>query len=205
MSVARVGLAGFMGAGKTTIAQLLKDACESTIIDADKEAKVLMETDQSIKNTLSAVFGAVVDSDGTINSKVLGKIVFSSLENLKKLNSIVHPPLLRYLHSKLFNDKSSDAGLLVLDAALIPLWQVNTWFDCLIWVESPYSDRLNRIVKKCKGTLDQTEIENRMNLQQKLFAPPENDTKWSIVHNTNGVTNDALRTMILSTLQLYLP
>jgi dephospho-CoA kinase len=184
MTTRRIGIAGFMGAGKTTYARFLSvEAPQSVLIDADREAKSLMQNSPVIQKDLAAAFGELVAVEGVIDFRRLGKLVFSSGENIRTLNRIVHPHLLAKLKEKVFSDA---APSIICDAALIPLWHIEAWFDTVTWVRAAFDKRLERL--KGKTSLSHDEVESRMNLQQALFTEPDS-APWHIVEN-NGTIDD---------------
>jgi dephospho-CoA kinase len=91
MAPHRIGVAGYMGSGKSTCAAYLSRESGS-VIDADSLAKDMMNSSPAIKKRLSESFGNGVVVESRIQFDFLGGVVFSSLQNLKELNSIVHPP-----------------------------------------------------------------------------------------------------------------
>ena len=93
-----IALAGYMGSGKTTCARFFADA-GAMLINADLEAKALMESEPKILQELKAEFGDSILENDKISYSRLGSIVFGSVEPLLKLNSITHPPLLKKLKS----------------------------------------------------------------------------------------------------------
>ena len=76
-----------------------------------------MQSDPEIKMKLNEIFGEQVFKNGSIAFDRLGSIVFGSIEELKKLNAVVHPPLLERLCFLMRHRREP----VVLDAALIPL------------------------------------------------------------------------------------
>ncbi|NLW33805.1 MAG: dephospho-CoA kinase [Fibrobacter sp.] len=186
----KIGLAGYMGAGKTTCSQIFVDH-GAAIINADHVAKYLMEQDRYIKKRLIEEFGNGICNNEKISFAKLGRIVFSSMDKIRKLNSVVHPPLLDTIH-KLLTGKQDQ--IVVLDASLIPLWNIDNWFDIRIWVYAPFVTRLERILNKPECNLSRDQISKRMILQQKLFSPPSvknwkyvlNDGKIEAVKNAIG-------------------
>lgn len=186
MSIMRIGIAGYMGAGKSTCVNILKSE-KSIVINADEEAKLLMHNDTAVKEALFSQYGDSIRENGGLNFSILGKNVFMSLSELLIFNKIVHPPLIQYLQTLMFDKKNENSctDIIILDAALIPLWNIEGWFDRLVWVESAHQTRLERLAKKYKGKIDRKELDRRMKLQEKLFSLPEN--KWLIFKNDGGI------------------
>ena len=186
-TVRRIGVAGFMGAGKTAFARfLMQPDSMAVLINADVEAKQLMLGNEGIKKKLIDRFGTSVITDDAINFKRLGEIVFSNPDNLLALNALVHPPLLKRLKELVF---STSAPVTICDAALIPLWRIEPWFDLLIWVSAPFETRLGRLLKN--APLDRDALTTRMRAQQTLFRQPST-TFWETIENNDSL--DSLKT-----------
>ncbi len=166
--VLRIGIAGYMGAGKSTCARSLASE-NALIIDADAEAKRIMATNHDIQETLRAAFGeAAVDRDGRIHSDVLGQIAFESVDALLTLNGITHKPLVEYLGPAI---SGCPKPLCVLDAALIPLLGIESWFDLCVWVDAPFETRLARLVAK-RPDVGEAKLVKRMRLQEAIMSAP---------------------------------
>ncbi|NLP03523.1 MAG: dephospho-CoA kinase [Fibrobacter sp.] len=186
---AKIALAGYMGSGKSTVAGILAEA-GAYIVDADREAKLLMQSDPEIKMKLNEIFGEQVFKNGSIAFDRLGSIVFGSIEELKKLNAVVHPPLLERLCFLMRHRREP----VVLDAALIPLWHIEDWFDQRVWVSASFDVRLKRLLAKAGGLTEEA-IRERMLLQEKLFqSPPEGI--WRYIRNESSIK--ALRSEVLA-------
>ncbi len=175
-----------MGAGKTTCAELMrstlsKDGVSVEMVDADTEAKKLMRSDTSIRKKLGESFGESVVNHGEIVFSSLGTLAFGSKQKLIELNGIVHPLLLERIEELIF---SRDSGCVICDAALIPQWHIEEWFDVLFWVQSPFEERRERLVKK--AALTKEEITARMLVQQDLFPEPV-DVPWKIISNRGTI------------------
>ena len=169
-----------MGAGKTTYARALACDYQVRLIDADFEAKRMMNNDSEIKSKIRGCFGNQVFVNDSINYQELGRTAFSSIEKIKLLNGIVHPPLLKRIYGLLNEDC---AELKLVDAALIPLWNIEKWFNILLWINASFETRFQRI--KQKNTLGDEELKHRMYLQQQLFNPPD-PSLWIYVENRGG-------------------
>ncbi len=182
----RIGVAGFMGAGKSSCAALCARARGMRLVDADAEAKLLMENDGRIKDALVLAFGTGIVHGGVLNFAELGKIAFSSISGMERLNRIVHPPLLRRLRDLVI----SPAGPCILDAALIPLWRIEDWFDCCLWVRAPSAVRESRVAARTGLPVEQ--IRERMRIQETLMPEPVL-AQWIFVTNDGSLEDLAAR------------
>ncbi|MDO5575689.1 MAG: dephospho-CoA kinase [Fibrobacter sp.] len=189
MNTLKIGLAGYMGAGKSTCSEMFAGR-DAAVIDADREAKVLMRNDCGIKRKLVETFGSEVICNGEISFARLGAFVFDSIVNIRKLNSIVHPPLLEHLY-RLLN--SIQEPIVVLDASLIPLWNIDNWFDLRLWVDASEETRLERVYKRSQNSLPKEQIKERMLIQQELFQAPSEEC-WDYILNDGNV--DVLRNAV---------
>jgi dephospho-CoA kinase len=171
-----IGIAGYMGAGKSTAAALFA-AQGYSLIDADGEAKRLMHGDAGIRRKLAEGFGPGVLNGTRIDFHALGTAAFASAENLARLNHIVHPLLLDRLSARM-----SEQGMqrFALDAALLPLWEGLPRLDALVWVRASSAIRRRRVL--AKGGLQADEVERRMTLQEQLMPEPES-LPWIRVNN----------------------
>ena len=182
METCRIGVAGVMGAGKSTVSRYFAEH-GFTIIDADSRAKALMNSDCALIDTLAQTFGSQVRGEQGLDFRNLGARAFSSVSHLRQLNNVVHPTLLNTLRREVDSYKRC-----VLDAALIPLWGIESWFDELIWVRADAAIRRERL-KKVTG-LSSAEIVRRMMIQEELFCEP-NGNSWVVLVNDDSV--DVLR------------
>jgi dephospho-CoA kinase len=88
-----IGLTGGIGAGKSTVTQMLEEL-GAAVIDADKVGHQIYLPDLPAWREVVAAFGPeVLNDDRSINRQALGKIVFADPEALRTLNRIVHPKM----------------------------------------------------------------------------------------------------------------
>ena len=86
----RIGLTGNIGSGKTTLASCF-EILGVAVFNADKQAKLLMNKDVNLKQSLIAEFGKEVFFNNELNRKYLSKLAFNDDLVLKRLNALVHP------------------------------------------------------------------------------------------------------------------
>lgn len=159
-----VGLTGGIGSGKSTVAQIFEDA-GFPVINADKEARYLMEQDHLVKTTLIKRFGEdIYHQDGSLNTALLSSIVFNDKEkqSLADLNSIVHPVLLDHVFEKA-GTLAQDHDVIIVDIALLFETHLEDGFDYVIGVLTNPELRLSRLMKD-RG-MSKEQIQQRMSTQ----------------------------------------
>lgn len=88
-----VGLTGNIGAGKSTVAELLV-ARGAYLVDADKVAREVVEPGAPAYLALVERFGTgILDGDGRIDRPKLAESAFQGPESVADLNAIVHPAI----------------------------------------------------------------------------------------------------------------
>jgi dephospho-CoA kinase len=88
-----IGLTGNIGAGKSTVAELLV-AHGAALVDADKVAREVVEPGAPAYQPLIDRFGpGILDADGRIDRPSLAAKVFGHPGELEALNAIIHPAI----------------------------------------------------------------------------------------------------------------
>lgn len=132
-----IALTGKLGSGKTTVANIFK-GLGANIIDADKLGHELLMK-ESVKEKLIESFGDEILEENSISRKKLAKKVFNDLDNLKILNSIIHPLLKQRIREKIKH------GLNVIDVALYYKLDMEDISDKTILVDCSEDKVLKRI------------------------------------------------------------
>src|SRR6266567_7884530 len=110
-----IGITGNIACGKTAVGYMLLELGAERYIDADAVVHNLYQSGQSIAVKVTEAFGpGVVASNGDINRKALGAIVFQDSEAMHLLEAIVHPAVSEALAHELAS--VSHSGIVVIDA-----------------------------------------------------------------------------------------
>jgi dephospho-CoA kinase len=174
-----IGLTGQIGAGKTTVAKILKDM-GAVIIDADRIGRDVLAHNPAVKRALVRTFGSqVIDKRGRINRRTVAAAAFANESCRGKLNQIVHPRLLRELHRQV-KRRAKGGKTVVIDAALLLEWKIDRTVDAVIAVRAPAVMRLNRMVAR---GFERADIRRRMHLQLRW---PEYRRRADVVITNNG-------------------
>ena len=83
-----LGITGGTGCGKTTLLNLLEKQ-GALVIDCDKVYHQLLESDRSLLEEIGTRFPGVI-TEGKLDRKKLGSIVFADPQALQDLNAITH-------------------------------------------------------------------------------------------------------------------
>jgi dephospho-CoA kinase len=161
-----IGLTGNIATGKTTVLAYLA-SLGAFIIDADKLAHKAMELGGLAYQKIVDAFGRkILNSDGTINRKLLGDIVFSDASALGRLEQIVHPAVFTLARRMIEEAKSS---VIVLEAVkLLEAGMLVTLCDEVWVVASTPELQLKRLMEK-RG-MDEERARRRMEMQSPQAA-----------------------------------
>lgn len=139
-----VGVAGMMGAGKSTVARTF-ESLGAALVDADEIGKGLLE-DEALKRDIVEAFGeGILDDGGAIDPARLGEAAFVDEASVLKLNEITRGPLISRVMRRI-EDLGQSADVVVVDAALLPEWGAHAWLDFLIVVDSDEEACVSRMV-----------------------------------------------------------
>lgn len=144
-----VGLTGNIGAGKSTVAQLLSER-GATIIDADILARRAVEVGTPAYRAIVERWGTsmLTSEGGPIDRAALRRVVFTDPAQLEQLNAIVHPEVERMRAALVEDARGRGDRVVVCDIPLLFERRMTDDFDCIVLVDAPRSVRLDRLVRE---------------------------------------------------------
>lgn len=141
----RVGLTGGIGAGKSTVARLFA-RYGAVVVDADALAReVVAPGTPGLAEIVEAFGDGVLSADGTLDRPGLGKIVFTDLASLRRLEAITHPRIQAESSRLVALAEESGAPVLIHDIPLLVENGLPDTFDDVVVVEAPDDVRLARL------------------------------------------------------------
>jgi dephospho-CoA kinase len=155
-----IGLTGGIGSGKSTVAHYIASKGIPVYI-ADAAAKEIMEQPDVITQIKQIFHQNVITSDGKLDRKVIGQLVFTSPELLKKLNAIVHPLVKTHFIDWLQQHKT--ASFVIKEVAILFESGGNKECDKVILVTAPEAIRIQRTM--LRDNISQEAILNRIQNQ----------------------------------------
>lgn len=160
----KVGLTGGIGTGKSTASLMFKDL-GAFIFDADKEAKRLLDTSESIQNELIKEFGTdILNGENKIDRAKLARVSFQDEEHQFILNSIIHPHIFQII-DKSFDKVSAKNKypVFIVDGALIFESGLNNHLDYTIVITAIMKHRMARVLEN--SNLSREDVLRRIELQ----------------------------------------
>ncbi len=141
-----VGLTGNIACGKTSAA-IFFSKLGAYVIEADKIARNLTAKDTPQFNEILKYFGNdILDSEGHINRRRLGQIVFANKEKLKVLNKILHPPTIELIKQEI--KKKHKSSVIIIESALLFETELKELVQKIIVVRCARNIQLSRLEKK---------------------------------------------------------
>ena len=187
----RVGLTGSIGVGKSFVASVFAElGCH--VLDADQTAReVVMPGTLGLK-ALVEVFGeGILTTDGTLDRKRLGTLIFADQSKREKLNHILHPFIIARQDEILNGWEAEDPdGIGIVDAALMIESGGYKRFDKLIVVHCRPEVQLERLMLRDK--LSRDEALRRINSQM----PQEEKQKFAdyLIDTSDGYESTRAQT-----------
>lgn len=138
-----LGVAGKYCSGKNALTAILVKL-GFHVIDLDQIGHHVLELKAQRKRVIECFGSSVVNRDGKISRKALGKLVFKDAQALKRLEEIVHPEMIARVKSQL----KTYEGNVVINAAVLFKMGLHRLCDLVICVEAPFLRRLFRAMRR---------------------------------------------------------
>jgi dephospho-CoA kinase len=184
----RIGLTGGLASGKSFVGQALAElGCH--LIQADQLGHEVLMPGAEAYDAVVREFGpGVLAPDGTIDRSRLAAEVFDRPDRLAKLNSLVHPPVIRREEEMLKNLEAQDpGGIAVMEAAILIETGSYRRFDKIVLAVARREQQIERAIGRgLSREKALARIERQMPLEEKR--------KYAdYVIDTSGREEDTLR------------
>lgn len=158
------GLTGKTGAGKSTVASLLK-AKGWFVIDGDVLARQVTTAGSPVLQTLAESFGAdILREDGSLDRKALVRKVNARPDGKELLDAITHPAIDALVRKELQTAQTEGYTRCVFDAAALLESPSRELCSKIVVVDAPENERLARILSR--DGLSEEDARARMQMQR---------------------------------------
>ena len=155
-----IGLTGKTGSGKSSAAKIF-EKLGAFVVDCDKVAHEVLEHAEVKKALVREFSESILESDGTIGRKKLGKIVFSDPDKLSSLNRIMHSAIIDEALSMCYD---SQKDICILDGSEIESSGVYKKCRYVVVITADEKIRLDRIM--LRDGIDRKEALTRIKAQK---------------------------------------
>ncbi len=179
-----LGVTGGLCSGKSTVSKILREK-GAAVIDADALAHDLLLPDSRVFDDVISEFSPdILDEHGHVDRARLAELVFSSEQDRKRLESIVHPAVVDEIETKLNKFARNDVHVAVLDVPLLYEAGLDEMCD-QVWVVYCEPEQQKARARKRDG-LSEAEAVRRMDAQIRLDVKAERADK--IIDNSGSIS-----------------
>ena len=183
-----IGLTGGIGSGKSTVARWFKER-GIPVLDADKTAHLLLESDAATIERLAAEFGAdILGENGGIHRGKLGAIVFNDGDARKRLEGIVHPRIRSSMEEQRDALQMAGEPCCVWDVPLLIETGYDRYVDEVWVVWAAREEQISRVL--ARDGLSLADVEARLAAQWPL---EEKCRRADVVVDNSGSSAELIR------------
>ncbi|WP_419864244.1 dephospho-CoA kinase [Candidatus Poriferisodalis sp.] len=181
-----VGLTGGIGAGKSTVAELLASH-GAAIVDVDALGREIIAPGGTAVEPVLERFGDQLRGpDGGVDRPALASIVFNDPDELAALNEISHPAINDLLDQRIESIGTAEGtGVVVLDMAVLTESTLgrDTRFpyEVVVTVEAPPDVRLERLIERGMSADDA-----KARLASQATDEQRREVSNFVIHNGGG-------------------
>ncbi|ACO84439.1 dephospho-CoA kinase [Clostridium botulinum] len=184
-SIFKIGLTGGIGAGKSTISEMIKEK-NIPVIDADKISREVLKLYPEILIRIKEVFGKeFLDDNGDLKRREFGSYIFKNKNKRIEYENIIMPYIKKETFKRIKVLEENKESICVLDAPTLIEQGLYKYMDIniLVWVDK--DTQINRVVKR--DGLNRSEVTNRINSQM----PMEEKKKFVdyMIDNSKDIEN----------------
>lgn len=176
-----IGITGGVGAGKSTVLDLLEEKYQAYIMKADEIGHLVMEPGQVCYEPVIALFGEqIIKDDKTIDRRQVSDVVFSHPDMLEKLNQIIHPAVKQYIREQLALKKEQGQKICVVEAALLLEDHYEEFCDTIWYIHTDCEIRIQRLMESRGYTREKSESIIASQASEEFFRA---HTDYVVVNN----------------------
>jgi len=171
-----IGITGPIASGKTTLSKKLSKLIQCPFWSADACVHQLMKEDALIRQKIRFLFPRAFTKEDELDKNLLRMYALNDIENIKKLEKILHPAVEKSCRSFLQQARKNNVLGVILEIPLLFEVGFEKEVDIIILIESSPSYQKKRILKRSTMTYEESKI-----LEDRLIPFSEKRKKADIV------------------------
>lgn len=178
----RIGLTGGIGSGKTSVSELFR-ALGAAIIDADEISHQITQPDRPATHLIEQQWGkTILAEDGQLDRIKLRKKVFSNPQQLKILESILHPAIEQKILQKTAHFQSIGEDYCLIVVPLLFEKDLMHLVNQVVVVDLPEDLQIERVMQR--DNVNRNHVEDI--LQQQISRKQRLNQADHVINNTNS-------------------
>lgn len=170
-----LGITGGVGSGKSTVLEILKKLYDAKIFMADNIGHTAFEKNTASYKKIVDHFGEkILDENKEINRNTLSGIVFKKEDEMKFLNSVIHPMVKERIDREIKewrkNKDKPSPDLFVLETALMFETRCDKFCDGIWGIVCNENDRIKRLAETRGYSEDKAKSIIRSQLPESSYA-----------------------------------
>lgn len=163
-----LGLTGNIGCGKSSLSNILKKN-KYRVVDADIISREIFDDKSLLESVFNRFGGHIRNSDGSLDRKALGSIVFNDDNKLIELNNLTHPRIRLNILREIEKSRQIEDKIVIIDAALLIEGDYLDIVDKLLVVTCNEKVQIERIIKRdnCSKNDALSRINSQMSQEEK--------------------------------------
>lgn len=177
-----IGITGGVGAGKSSVLDILKNKFGARVILADLVAHDLMEPGmEGLKRVTEALGTSFIREDGSVDRKALAEIIFHDAKALETMNRIIHPMVWETIKTEALQ---CEEVFVIVEAAVFDTAPEGL-FDEMWYVYTTEENRISRLMASRGYTREKC-----ISIIQKQDSEDEYRARCGRVIDNNGSAED---------------
>ncbi|MBW2605834.1 MAG: dephospho-CoA kinase [Deltaproteobacteria bacterium] len=161
--ILKVAVTGGAGSGKTSVCNRLKEL-GVRVISADEMAREAVAPGSEALTKIIRFFGEkVVLSDGTLNRKILRRIIIDDDDARLTLEGFLHHEIIELIHKNVVCAEKENRRIVVIEVPLLFELDMKERFDRVVVVSADQKLRVERLMERDQTSRDAAE--NLINVQ----------------------------------------
>ncbi len=159
----KVAVTGCAGSGKTSVCNCFKELGVK-VISSDVLAREVVAQDSPAYNKIINYFGKkVLTKDGSLNRRMLRRIIINDNSAREALESFVHPEIIELMHSRMIKAKRDGNHVVLVEVPLLFELGLEDRFDVVIAVIADRKLRVKRLMDR--DDVSREDAEDLLNYQ----------------------------------------
>lgn len=184
--IIKIGISGKIGSGKSVALNYLK-SINIPCYNLDLESRKIMKRGMPCYEKILNTFGKeVLNKNKTLNRRKIAEIVFNDKRKRDKLNSIVHPELLKKVKALTVENNHKKKEFIVFEGALIKkTTKIGKFLDKIILIKAFQKIIIQRVLTRDNKTKEEIK---KILFAQKGIAHNKYDFDF-IVNNNHEISH----------------